>query len=449
MKKTISKEERKEELNKKEQEPAKKLFTDYAKLLINKISQDTKTTDLKTNLEYFLDNSNKYNDQNFLFNSIAFHIDSICKIEEFHSFQAFQGKTEKKESMRIIVAKMIAQMLKDTPNIKLDKTDTIETVPIEVLGDILTKITLRNWALDVIKDIETDPKEFEEIINLDSAKLKKLKKIMFCNSKVANKITKLPTGRMAAVKIDKTKNTEIFFQILTTNDSIKIDGNLNYFDRFVHDTISTFCEQKQTVITPTMILKAMRGNPKQKDFSQEQIQAVLKSINKMRYLSVKINATNEGNLKKWNDKVIFENYLLPIKSVTVETGGNRIDGFKLLDIPPVWQYTKKTGQVATIQDTLIKKLKFDKHGLTYYLIYRLNLLKHDKANKIKSNSNIIVIKKLFEELNLLEEYENKSKRKRIIDKIIEIYEIWKNEGEIKGYEVIKEGNLKAKIKIKI
>ena len=56
MKKTISKEERKEELNKKEQEPAKKLFTDYAKLLINKISQDTKTTDLKTNLEYFLDN---------------------------------------------------------------------------------------------------------------------------------------------------------------------------------------------------------------------------------------------------------------------------------------------------------------------------------------------------------------------------------------------------------
>ena len=448
MRKTISKEERKEELNKKEQEPAKQLFTYYAKLLMNKISQDTKTTDLKTNLMYFLDNSNKYNEQNFLFNSIVFHIDSICKIEEFHSFQTFQGKTEK-ESMKIMVAKMIKQMLRDTPKIKLDKTDTLETVPIEVLGDILTKITLRNWASAVIKDMETDPKEFEEIINLDSAKLKKLKQIIFCNSKVANKITKLPTGKKGSVKIDKAKNTETFFQILTTNKSIKIDGNLNYFDRFVHDTICTFLEQEQTVITPTMILKAMRGNPKQTNYSQEQIQAVLESINKMRYLSVKINATNEGNLKKWNDKVIFENYLLPIKSVTVETGGNRIDGFKLLDIPPVWQYTKKTGQVATIQDTLIKKLKFDKHGLTYYLIYRLNLLKHDKVNKIKSNSNIIVIKKLFEELNLLEEYENKSKRKRIIDKIIEIYEIWKNEGEIKGYEVIKEGNLKAKIKIKI
>ena len=339
---------------------------------------------------------------------------------------------------------------------------TINNFPLEVLGELFQKITIANFLQEYLEEKAKRPKQKKannnKITELQPSQIKKINEIYISNTKLSNKINKIPLSsetNEATIYIDKEKKIPTTLKITNinyTNEGIKIKGynKINYFDKFVHDTVCTFWEQGQKNITPTMILRAMRGNPKQKDFSPQQIKAVAQSLDKMRFIGVEIDATKEARLKKWIDKdsqMIFKSYLLPLTGIAILTGGNELEGFNIIDCPPLWAYTKQTKQRITIKDDLIKNLSFDKHGIIYYLIQRLHLIKHKQNKGINDHSNVIVIKNMFEELDLKQEFKDKKKKARILNNIIKNLDVWKKQNEIKKYEIITENKVKSKIKI--
>lgn len=462
----ITPEERAKEIEENQDQDYKQLMQSYATTILSRIEGSEYVTSI---LEYFEENYKNFNSIN------------IVKITLERQKEKEQQRNNKQTGDKIsIVApngtKNLYDYMLNSKIVRIKDNHTINNFPFEVLGEIFQKITIMNHLIEYLEGESNKQKAHNsnknnktnnnnnnnnKITELQPSQIKKTNEIYISNTKLSNKINKIPLSNEeteATIYIDKEKKIPTVLKMSNinyTDEEIKIKGfnKINYFDKFVHDTVCTFWEQGQTDITPTMILRAMRGNPKQKDFSKQQIEAVTKSLNKMRCTLAEINATQEARLKKWIDKdsqMIFKSYLLPLTSITILTGGNKLDGFNIIDCPPLWKYTQRTNQRITVKDDLIKNLSFDKHGIIYYLIHRLHLIKYKQNNGTKrNNSNIIILENMFEELDLVEEFKDKKQKKKILDNITKNLDVWIKQKDIKSYEVITEGKVKSKIKILI
>lgn len=445
----ITVEERAKELQSLETEHVD-ILKYYGDSLTHVIKEQAKSTKLKDIFYYFDEHYDDFDQYNIF---------RLREKPKTISKNPNNQNTSEEINNAIKTIEDIKDALINQTTVEISDNHTLDNCPLEVIGDLLLKIAIKQNLLKIYKkSLELKQSKNDDAIKLQSTKIQKVNSIYINNTKVANIINQLPLNNKnvrANVTIDKQKKTLTTLNISNinyTNNSnslinFKANNNINYFDSFVHDTVCTYWETGQDIITPTMILRAMRGNPKKTNFSKQQIETVRKSLDKMRLTSINLDISGEAKLKQWNNQdnqIIIKGYLLPLTGITVITGGNKIDGYKLLDEPPLWQYAKKTNQRLTVSSDLIRPLSFDKYGLIYYLIKRLYLIKYGKETK---HSNIIDLEKMFNKLGLGEEYKNKTQKKRILNNMTEILDTWAQKKHIKKYEVIIEGKTNSKIKI--
>ena len=192
--------------------------------------------------------------------------------------------------------------------------------------------------------------------------------------------------------------------------------------------------------------------------SPQQIGAVTKSIEKMRRIHVEVDATEE--MKKLgvslNGEPIksckFNEFLLSLREVEVKTGGKIVRAYKILGEPILLTYAKMTKQMATVSSELlaVKEVVKDKStdkikritdsviasseiriAAKGYLLRRIAVIKNDKKNKSKKQSNVIKFESLFEETGI--QKDSKTAR-NIKEYCYQVLDYWKGMKFIKDYE---------------
>lgn len=227
--------------------------------------------------------------------------------------------------------------------------------------------------------------------------------------------------------------------------------NVTQYDMAVMDAAYTIICSGQTILTAEWIAKVLSGNPKQK-VTKKKIEAIRQSIDKLRYIHIKIDCTEEFNARRdTKNRVkdcIYESYLLPIEKVTAiyEANGKEIVAYPVLSKPVLYQYAEIIHQIIDIPADLL-----DTHSIYHdtdeailikrYVIKRVAQILH--KNKLNSNKISFLwydrTKKeergLFPELGYIPDNTDKWRnKKRKINKIVKLtLESLQQKKVIKGY----------------
>ena len=204
--------------------------------------------------------------------------------------------------------------------------------------------------------------------------------------------------------------------------------------------------------------------------SPQQKGAITKAIEKFRKLHVFVNATDEMRARGLigeSQEVIFDDMYLSVARMkcTVKNGGRTVEAYKINSEPIIYQYCKMTDQIITVPRKCMEVKKTKKNpttgeitisslpvamtptrqAMTGYIIRRIEVMKHDKKNKKKHQSDIIRFDTLFNDVGLGDQDRNRAKENRkfcyqVLDFLTAI-------NRIKGYEEQKKGRAIVGIKI--
>ncbi len=138
--------------------------------------------------------------------------------------------------------------------------------------------------------------------------------------------------------------------------------NISPFDMAVLDATYTIMQQGPMLITPEWIVRVMSGNMNANYITQKKVQAVMDSINKLQFVRIKIDCTEEYNayqLKKrqkpakwWG----YESYLLPVGKVEArfDANGKKVVAYKILEKPALYRYAEMNKQIVDVPAYLLE-----------------------------------------------------------------------------------------------
>lgn len=228
--------------------------------------------------------------------------------------------------------------------------------------------------------------------------------------------------------------------------------DLTPYDMMVLDAVCTLAQNGLTIFTPEAISRIMTGNT-QKHVSEQKINRIKESIDKMRKITIKMNCTEELNARGIDpSKTIFNiedtSYLLPIHIRTVTMANGHVKtGYILLEMPILYVYARYIKQIITVPITLLQSEKYNETEeitlIRNYLIRKIAILKNSK-NKIKGNT--INIQSLLADLGYSQtDYSNWAKKyKNLCDIILLIMQDFKEVQYIQDYEKIYKGGQQRK-----
>lgn len=143
-------------------------------------------------------------------------------------------------------------------------------------------------------------------------------------------------------------------------DNVELVGRnhlpFSEYDRNVYDAITSiyvFGDESHN-FTPSMVFRAMTGMQESEKITDEQEAAVVNSIEKMRFVRVRVNCTAELQARNitLNSQQInngeIDTYLLPAKACTLEAGGQQVKGYHLMDVPILYEYASAVNQVLSV-----------------------------------------------------------------------------------------------------
>ncbi len=124
-------------------------------------------------------------------------------------------------------------------------------------------------------------------------------------------------------------------EIITQYDLECLKGDLNQFDRLIFCAAISEYSAGNKVFTVRRLWQKIGGGYNLPD----EIEKIISdSVNKLACTRIKINMTQINNKCHYSDKreLIFENYLLPCKVMTLKINGKLVDKvFKITDEPPL------------------------------------------------------------------------------------------------------------------
>ena len=234
--------------------------------------------------------------------------------------------------------------------------------------------------------------------------------------------------------------------------TIENEQMLTPYDREIHNAVSTLCAAGNEYINPQMIFQVLSGNtgPRAK-MSNEAREKILRSIDKMRYTEIEIDAAEEVRAG-WNKKASYKGALIPSERVEIVklNGQETVDSIHLFRNPPLYDYANNKNQIDRVD---IKMLNApisntpENIELKGYLMRQISTMKNSHS-KLRP---VIRYDTLYEYLCV--EAPNpdalKHKQKEIRDKTKKFLDFWVQEGFIVGYSEEKEGRTIAKLKIDI
>ena len=246
-------------------------------------------------------------------------------------------------------------------------------------------------------------------------------------------------------------------------DNVKLTSRRSFteYDRQVADAVTSLYEygNKSHIITAATVYRAMVHATETETPSPQQIEAVTQSLDKLRFVRVQIDCTEElmrRNIDLNGSQITagkIDTYLLTLDKMEIIAGGQKVVAYKVIKTPILYEYSRLTGQVITVPAALLDIR--DKTGakipnterriaIKGYLMRRISIMKGQNS---KNQSCHILYDSLYNEVCSTEPTQ---KEKRLIrDYIPYVLEYWKSEKFIKDYEELTHGKKKIGIEIKI
>lgn len=236
--------------------------------------------------------------------------------------------------------------------------------------------------------------------------------------------------------------------------AISLSQPVTPFDRSIFDTAISLLLSGNRIFTPAVLHRAMTNMTEANDPSPQQKGAITKSINKMRFENIHIDCKEE--LERMNATIDgkkvtgggIDDYMLPLRVVTVNAGGKEMKAYQFIDEPIIYKYALATKQILTIPaeclsimqvDAKTKKVTANRIKLTdTRIIIRDYLLRRIAVMKGKTKtSNHILLDDMYEKICEPSPTTEKAHDINTFVKLVLAY--WAGIGYIKSFKVLKEG----------
>lgn len=283
------------------------------------------------------------------------------------------------------------------------------------------------------------------------------------NNKLANHVNDIIGAGETELIVSRQGKNGITTKCILDYDekNITITGRRPFteYDRNVADAVTSLYEygDESHIITPAMVYRAMVHASEQETPSSQQLDAVIDSLDKMRFLRVQVDCSAELRQRglSLNGKILtggkVDTYLLTLRKVEVRAGGHTTTAYKILEPPVLYDYARLTGQVITVPSLLLDvrdssggKISNTETRIAVkgYLMRRISVMKGKTANR---QSKTILYSTMYEELGLTDL--SRAERQRIRNYCLEVLEYWKSKDFIKGYSEQIQGKKKTGIEI--
>jgi len=288
-------------------------------------------------------------------------------------------------------------------------------------------------------------------------------KAVMANSKVANSLSRLheTAGQRQPVIVSQKKGAEVRVVVKLDYDAKNLHASkkISAYDREVHNAICTLWEAGNAEFTPTMVYRAMNGLQECERVTQESIERVSESINKLRHTHMTIDCTDQ--VKEWrlpkqkegNPLLKFDDSMLSVMGVRMRNhNGEEIEAYRFNTTPILYSYSKQIGHVLTVPMRVLntkKRLRTTEEVTTIraYLIRRIQAMQG--KNGIKARQ--IRYETIMEEagINLDGLSNQRNKKKAVMDQVDAILQHFQEEGEIGSARRYKEGRADAGVEIEL
>lgn len=262
------------------------------------------------------------------------------------------------------------------------------------------------------------------------------------NNKLANELPKKLSGQFGGFDLDVGRKVLTKVDLNFNDENIIIndkDKKFTQYDRSVYNAICSLLEVGNSNFTPDRVYRCMNGLTDSEYVSPQSIGAITKSIDKARKTYCKIDYTEEMKSRNKNTTQCFiEDFILSAQKVSLEAGGNEVEGYRLNSKPILYQYAQETKQVLTIPIELLNTKEFRKSTPEFtvikeYLIRQIEWMKTDR-----NRSNRIIFETLFDEVDIKNPTKDKAKKVRN-EMVSPFLESLKSKKYIKGFNFYKEG----------
>jgi hypothetical protein len=228
------------------------------------------------------------------------------------------------------------------------------------------------------------------------------------NNKLSNEITKnfAQKGTISLGVINPNKKGEIvtYNSLTYEGKDISITGRYEFtaYDRAIHNAVCSLYAAGNDIVSPTMIYRAVNGMTETEKVSPQSLEAVKNSLDKSRFMRLKVDYTDEAKVRGWNvDKTVIDSNLLEARGIIVEAGGAKVEAYKILAIPVLYQYSQRSKQIISIPSGLLDTKEATRNteeiiSIKEYLIRRIEIMKHDK-----DMSNKIIYDTIFDEAGII------------------------------------------------
>ena len=287
------------------------------------------------------------------------------------------------------------------------------------------------------------------------------------NNKLANSLTKdiIDAGAIDLVVSGRGKSEITTRCVLSyEGENVKLSSRQPFteYDRQVADAVTSLYEygDESHIVTAATVYRAMVHATETETPSPQQIGAVTRSLDKMRFVRVQIDCSEELTRRKLslNGAQVtggkIDTYLLALDKLEVTAGGQRVTAYKVIKTPILYDYSRLTGQVLTVPAALLdirdksgaKVANTEKRiAIKGYLMRRISVMKGKTGNR---QSNHILYESIYDEVSDGKELSRKDQQS-IRDYIGLVMQSWKREGFIKGYTELTSGRKKTGLEIKI
>ena len=286
------------------------------------------------------------------------------------------------------------------------------------------------------------------------------------NNKLANSLTKDIIGAgLIELDVGRKKDDILTRCILSyEGDNVKLTSRRSFteYDRQVADAVTSLYEygDKSHIITAATVYRAMVHATETETPSPQQIEAVTQSLDKLRFVRVQIDCTEElmrRNIDLNGSQITagkIDTYLLTLDKMEIIAGGQKVVAYKVIKTPILYEYSRLTGQVITVPAALLDIR--DKTGakipnterriaIKGYLMRRISIMKSQNS---KNQSRHIIFESLYNEICDASELSRRDQQ-LIREYVSLVLDNWKREEFIKDYEELTKGKKKIGVEIKI
>ena len=265
------------------------------------------------------------------------------------------------------------------------------------------------------------------------------------NNKLANSLTKdiIDAGAIDLVVSGRGKSEITTRCILSyEGDNVKLSSRQPFteYDRQVADA---------------MVHATATETP-----SPQQIGAVTRSLDKMRFVRVQIDCSKELTRRKLslNGAQItggkIDTYLLALDKIEVTAGGQKVTAYRVVKTPILYDYSRLTGQVLTVPAALLdirdkdgaKVANTDRRiAIKGYLMRRISVMQGKTASR---QSKHILYEPIYEMVSDGKELSRKDQQK-IREYVGLVLDSWTRAKFIKGYADLSQGRKKTGVAIEV